>query len=239
MAVAFFTTLGLTVSAVAAFRTPHNPLGVALMTSARIAFLFFWPAYMAGVLTSIFGDFFLPVRQHARNLGLAFAAALLVHLGFVAYLSVSGRAPPWRVFVIFGTAAILTYLLAFLSIDRVRQAFPAWAWQLIRLIAMNYIALAFISDFAKFSFTNLADGLLYLPFAVLSISGPLLKLATWIWKVWKLRLTSDGRRAVVYQRRVDALEELQEDGADRIAVRREPVATGARQLFDQTLRANF
>ena len=49
----------------------------------------------------------------------------------------------------------------------------------------------------------------------------------------------DRREQAGSQRRVDALEELQEDEADRIPVRREPVATGARQLLDQPLARSF
>jgi hypothetical protein len=41
------------------------------------------------------------------------------------------------------------------------------------------------------------------------------------------------------QRSVDALEELQEDEADRIALGQEPVARGVRQLFDETSGAQF
>ena len=48
MAVAFCATIGIAVSAVAIFRAPHThkSLGIALAASARVAFLFFWPAYV-------------------------------------------------------------------------------------------------------------------------------------------------------------------------------------------------
>jgi hypothetical protein len=180
MALAFCATLGLSVTAVAIFYTPHKNLAIALMTSARLAFLFFWPAYVGGALTSLFGDIFLPLRQHGRDLGLAFAAALLVHLGFVAYLCGSGHPPPVRTFLVFGSAAILTYLLVLLSIDRVRQAIPPTLWPTIRAIAMNYIALAFILDFTKFSLSDFDEAVVYLPFAAFAILAPLLKLAAWM-----------------------------------------------------------
>jgi len=96
MALAFLVTLGLTAGAVAMFLAPHENLGIALRTSARLAFLFFWPAYAGGALTSLFGDAFSPVKRCARDLGLAFAGALLVHLALVAYLCVSGSVPPPR-----------------------------------------------------------------------------------------------------------------------------------------------
>jgi len=41
------------------------------------------------------------------------------------------------------------------------------------------------------------------------------------------------------QRSVDAFEELQKDEADRVAVGEEPIAARVRQLFDETLGAQF
>jgi hypothetical protein len=183
MAVAFCATLGLTGSAVAIFYTPHNNLGIALATSARVSFLLFWPAYVGSALTSLFGDVFLPLSQHARDLGLAFAAALLVHLGIVAYLCAVGHPPPAGTFVVFGAAAILTYLLALLSIGRVRRAMPRAFWPFFRAVAMNYIAFAFLKDFVKFPLSDLRNALLYLPFAGLATIGPMLKLAAWMQKM--------------------------------------------------------
>src|SRR5271166_2100711 len=49
----------------------------------------------------------------------------------------------------------------------------------------------------------------------------------------------DGREEAGGQRGVDAFEELQEDEADRVAVGKEPVAAGVRQLFDEALGAKF
>ncbi len=184
MAVAFCATIAITVSAVAIFRTPHmhESLGIALAASARVAFLIFWPAYVGSALTSLFGDRFLALRKHARNLGLAFAAALLVHLGFVARLCAVGHPPPAQVFVVFGTAAISTFFLALLSIGGVRQTMPPALWPFLRTVAMNYIAFAFLIDFAKFPLNNLRGAALYLPFAALSTVGPLLRLAAWMQK---------------------------------------------------------
>ncbi len=184
MAVAFCATIAITVSAVGIFRTPHmhESLGIALAASARVAFLIFWPAYVGSALTSLFGDRFLALRKHARNLGLAFAAALLVHLGFVARLCAVGHPPPAQVFVVFGTAAISTFFLALLSIGGVRQTMPPALWPFLRTVAMNYIAFAFLIDFAKFPLNNLRGAALYLPFAALSTVGPLLRLAAWMQK---------------------------------------------------------
>ena len=180
MALAFLVTLGLTAGAVAMFLAPHENLGIALKTSARLAFLFFWPAYAGGALTSLFGDAFSPVKRCARDLGLAFAGALLVHLALVAYLCVSGSVPPATTFVVFGPAALLTYLLVPFSIGKVRQAIPAGFWQVVRTVAMNYVMLAFLDDFIKFRLAELRDFIMYFPFAALAVIGLLLRLAAWI-----------------------------------------------------------
>jgi hypothetical protein len=177
MVAAFCASLALTASVVAL--SHHGGFGIALQTSARVAFLFFWPAYVGGALTSLFGNVFLPLKEHARDFGLAFAAALLVHLGLITYLCATGHAFATETFVIFGVAAVLTYLLALLSIDRARQALPRIFWLPIRVFAMNYIALAFILDFVKFPIGDFREGVIYLPFAALAIVGPALKLAAW------------------------------------------------------------
>jgi hypothetical protein len=142
-AAAFCASFGLAASFVAVFGIPKG-VYIALPATARLAFLIFWPAYAGGALVSLFGRVFSPLREHARDLGLAFAAALLVHLGLVACLCVIGPTPGVESFVIFGVAAFFTYLLALLSIKRVRQALPQNLWPPIRFVAMNYIAFAFL-----------------------------------------------------------------------------------------------
>ncbi len=178
MATAFATSLGVGLVSLAVSR--HRDITIALAMSARVAFLFFWPAYVGAALTSLFGNLFLPMKEHARDFGLAFAAAISVHLSFVAYLCLVGRAPSTETFVIFGIAAVFTYLLALLSISRVRQALPPTFWPPIRFVAMNYIALAFLLDFKRFPMDDLRQSLAYLPFAALAIIGPALRFAAWI-----------------------------------------------------------
>jgi hypothetical protein len=177
-ATAFATALGVGLLSLAVSR--HRDITLALAMTARVAFLFFWPAYVGGALTSLFGNLFLPMKEHARDFGLAFAAAISVHLSFVAYLCLAGRAPATEIFVIFGIAAVFTYLLALLSISRVRQALPRMFWPPIRFVAMNYIALAFLLDFKRFPMDDLRQSLAYLPFAALAIIGPALRFAAWI-----------------------------------------------------------
>jgi hypothetical protein len=147
------------------------------MATGRLAFLLFFPAYVGGALTALFGDLFLPVRKRAREFGLAFAAAILVHLGLVVCLSIIRAGPSAGTFAIFGPAAAFTLLLACLSFSRVRRLLPDKVWRPIRAVATNYIAFAFLYDFAHFPSSK--GHLTYLPFAALAIVGPLLKLAAW------------------------------------------------------------
>jgi hypothetical protein len=181
MATAFCAALALGIGAMAvALVTQHRlRIGPGLEVTARFTFLLFWPAYVGGALTSLFGDVFLPLKTHARALGLCFAAAIAVHLGLVATLCLAGHPPPLMTFIIFGAAACCTYLLALLSVRRVREALPANVWPPIRFVAMNYILFAFILDFSRFQTYGLVDVVKYLPFLALAICAPILRLAAW------------------------------------------------------------
>jgi hypothetical protein len=178
MAAAFGASLGVGLASLAL--SSNRDITIALAMSARVAFLFFWPAYVGGALTSLFGSVFAPLKEHSRDFGLAFAAAISVHLSFVACLCLAGHAPSTKTFIIFGTAAAFTYLLALLSIGRVRQALPHSFWKPIRIVAMNYIALAFLLDFKRLHLNGLREGLTYLPFATLAIVGPALRFGAWV-----------------------------------------------------------
>ena len=178
MALAFCASFGLAIGVLAVFGIRPG-LSSALAATARLAFLIYLPAYVGGPLTSLFGNFFLPVRKHARDFGLAFAAAILVHLGLVICLCAIGAPPPVKTFAVFGLAAVFAYLLALLSFRRIRQLLPEKFWPFIRAIATNYIALAFIDDFARSPLSDFRHEILYLPFAAFSIGGLLLNLAAW------------------------------------------------------------
>jgi hypothetical protein len=191
MVAAFCVALGLAVGVVAVLGANNQGFHVALRATARLNLLLFWPAYVGGALSTMFGSVFGPLRDNSRNFGLAFAAALSVHLGLVGCLCATGHAPDAQTFMVFGMAAAFAYLLAFLSISRVRRALPDRFWPLIRALAMNYIALAFIKDFARHGIGSLRDILvygtsisqdtiMYVPFAAIAILGPLLRLTAWI-----------------------------------------------------------
>lgn len=180
MGSAFCLALGAAVGVLIAFGTEERGIHGALEVTARVMFLLFWPAYSGGGLTSLFGLAFQPLKQRAREFGLAFASALLVHLALVAWLCMIGATPDVSTFLIFGIAAAWACLLSLLSIGRLQQALGLRYWSLLRTIGMNYVAFAFALDFLKDPFHGGAKHLLeYLPFAVLAVGGPSLRLAAW------------------------------------------------------------
>lgn len=154
----------------------------ALFATGRVAFLWFWAAYAGGALTTLFGAAFLPLKQRGREFGLAFAAALLVHLALVSWLCWIGAAPRIEIFIRFGTAAAFTFLLALFSFGNPRAVLSPKGWQLFRIIGMNYILYAFLYDFVQNPLHGGVRRLIeyeYLPFAVMAIVAPLLRLAAW------------------------------------------------------------
>jgi hypothetical protein len=181
MASAFCAAFGLAAVVLAAFGTEERGTDVALQVTARFSFLLFWPAYAAGAMTALFGPAFEPFKRRAREFGLAFASAHLVHLALVAWLTYIGHVPPRGVFVFFGIAALWTYLLALFSIRRIQQALGSKGWWVLRVVGLNYIAYAFASDFLRYPQLGSIKYLFgYAPFAVLSVVGPLLCLAAFM-----------------------------------------------------------
>jgi hypothetical protein len=153
----------------------------ALFFTGRAMFLWFWAAYTGGALVTLFGATFLPMKKYGRQLGLAFAAALLVHLGLVGWLCLNWRTPSIDIFIRFGAAAAFTFLMAFFSFDNLNRVLGSKGWRLLRIIGMNYVLYAFFSDF--FFESPLSGGtmrvVLYLPFAVMTVVAGLLRFAAW------------------------------------------------------------
>ncbi len=151
-----------------------------LVVTARIAFVFFWPCYVAGALAYLFGPVFLPLRRMARDLGLAFAAVEAVHIALVIRLCLIGDAPNLATFELFGTAAIFLLIITGLSFDFARRHLSEPAIRSIRWFGMNLIAYAFYADFWRDPFGGTPKHMLeYLPFAALSVAGPALRLLAW------------------------------------------------------------
>lgn len=178
----FCTALGLAAASLAVAGIGEQGLHLALLVTARFAFLLFWPAYAGGALVALLGPAFQPVRRHGRELGLAFAAALLVHLGLVAWLCAVGAVPSVKTFVVFGIAAACVYLLTLASIGDLRLRLGAKGWWVLRVVGMNYVAFAFAKDFLRDPFApGIGHAVVYWPFAALAVAGPGLRLAVWAW----------------------------------------------------------
>ena len=148
-------------------------LRIALQATARLMFLFFWLAY-AGPAVEV-------LRRRARAFGLAFAAALAVHLGLVGALVAIGDPPDARTFVIFGSAAALIYLAALFSLPRLQAALGARGWRFLRVATMSGALAAFAIDFARVRFgSGLGNAIFYWPFIVLVLAAPVMRPLAWL-----------------------------------------------------------
>jgi hypothetical protein len=189
IAVPFVAELTLAAAVLALAGADDSGIHAALLATARLAFLLFLPAYIGSALATLFGPAFDGLRRRAREFGLAFAAALAVHLALVAWLCMLGDIPPVRTFVVFGVAAVCVYGLALFSIAKLQHWLGPRVWAVLRFLAMNYIACAFADDFLRIAPSVTLDYVLvYLPFALLAIAGPALYVAAFM-KRWAPRLS--------------------------------------------------
>ena len=160
----------------------EKPTRLALEVTARWSFILFWLAYTGNALAQLSG--WEGIGGHAREFGLSFAAAHLVHVALVIWLSyLLGRiALSGGLLLFFAVGLFWVYLLAALSFGGAR-AMGRQAWRIIRFVGMNYILIAFGRDFVlpilhpKPAQHTLAHFLAYAPFAALSVAAPLLVLA--------------------------------------------------------------
>jgi hypothetical protein len=164
-------------------------LSGALRATARWSFVLFWLGYTGNSLNGLFGTRFKALAQHGRDFGLSFAAAHLVHLGLVAWLLRISETPfPRQPLVFFGIAVIWIYLLALLSIERISAQLGPRTCKTLRSIGVQYIALAFLVDFAKNPFGLGRRHLVtYLLLLALALAGPLLRLAAAIKRLGQSR----------------------------------------------------
>jgi hypothetical protein len=152
----------------------------AVSLTGRLAFFFFWPSYVGSASVTLFGEALQPLKRRARALGLAFSAVIVVHLTLISWLCWIGKAPPLQTFIVFGLAAFWVVLLVLCSAERIGRALGKLGWWVLRNIGMNYIALVFALDFVRLHPPTFLKEVEYLPFAAMSVSGPLLLLAAWI-----------------------------------------------------------
>jgi hypothetical protein len=180
MGVAYCTALAAGVAILAMRGAGERGVSVATTAVARVAFVFFWLTYVGGALALLFGRVFEGLARHRREFGLAFAAALLVHLTFVAWLfRISAQQPLSNAWIVyFAIGAVSTYALALGSVKRFRGLLRINFWRVFSTVALEYIAFLFFRDFVLLPLQGgvglpLGD----LPFAVLIIFGALLRLA--------------------------------------------------------------
>jgi hypothetical protein len=178
---------------------PNDQLGVALRWTARWSFLWFWLASCSAALGMLFGPGLRPLAARARQFGLAFAAAHLVHVASVAYM-LHGATTPFarQPLVFFGVGVFFVYLMALLSLSsRLRELIGAKAWRAVRVVGLEYINYAYFSDFRGKAFhKGTVNLVVYLPFFLLVVSGPLLRAAA---ALHRLRAGSASGRARLEQ----------------------------------------
>jgi len=162
---------------------PSERIGGALRSTARWSFTLFWLATVGRALATLFGGRFQALAEHARDLGLSYASAHLAHLGLVVWIYVYAivhgtEVPPRNALIFFGIGVFWTYLIALLSFKPFAAKLSARTCRILRTIGVEYIALAFLVDFLNHPFQggfgHIAS---YAPFVVLSVAGPLLRLA--------------------------------------------------------------
>jgi len=179
MGAAFAAAAAVAAVVLAVFGTAERGTDIALQATARLSFLLFWPAYAGSGLVALLGPAWQPLQRHGRTFGLAFASAHLVHVALVAWLCWIGPVPARGTFILFGPALVFIYLLALLSIRSLQQRLGRSGWWLLRTVAVNYIAYAFAADFLRYPLLGDAKHIAeYLPFAILSIAGPICYLAS-------------------------------------------------------------
>jgi len=188
MAASFIVALAI-VSLIRVGAGPGERMDLALRATARWSFVLFWLASAGNALAALFGSRFQALARRARDFGLSFASAHLVHLGLVAWVYyVSLDTPTQSTLIFFGIAAVWTYALAILSIKRLSTRLNPRLWRIVRTLGVEYIALAFLVDFDKSPFEGgVANVLAYAPFLALAIAGPLLRLAAAVKRLSQVR----------------------------------------------------
>jgi hypothetical protein len=175
MGSAFAANAALAAIVLAVFGAGKVGTGHALQITARFSFLLFWLAYASGGLALLIRPAAGFLRRHGRYFGLAFAAAHLDHLGMVVWLCWIGATPGIGLFVFFVPPAVVLYVLVLFSIPTLQKRLGRTLWTVLRTVAMTYIAYAFAYDFVPAPFSGgMTNVLMYAPFAILSVAGPVL-----------------------------------------------------------------
>lgn len=186
MAGPYLGSLAIAAFALAALGAGHRGTTFGLQLTARWSYCFFILAYVGGPLATLFGPAFQGLARRGRVLGLGFASAHLTHLCLVVWLYYISPKPPVSTFsaLYFGTAALLTYLLALFSIPTLPEKLPPSVWWGLRTLGMDFIFIAFMRDFLSSSFDgSLLHVVGYLPFIAAGLVAALIRVAAYARKI--------------------------------------------------------
>jgi hypothetical protein len=193
MSAAFALAAAIAACVLAVRGTGPRAINVALFTTARWSFLLFWLAYAGGGLAVLLGPVAQPIARHGREFALSFAAAHLVHVGLVVWLCLIGAAPSWDLVYFFVPPLLVLYVIALASIPTLHKKLSRPVWRILRTGGMSYIAYAFGADFLANPFSRDSKHIiLYAPFALMTVTGPLLHLLWLMSPLWHER--RKGRR---------------------------------------------
>lgn len=189
MGAAFCAALALAVIVLAAMGTAERGTSIALQVTGRLSLLLFWPAYAGAATAALFGPRLGFLARHGRDFGLAYASAQLVHIGLVAHIiSLSGRLTVDSVMPFFAVGVVWTCVLALSSMQCLNHLFSPGFWRVLRNIGLEYLALVFSVDLVLPPIGVHANHLLeYLPFSILIIVGPMLRVAAFVQRSGPLR----------------------------------------------------
>jgi hypothetical protein len=173
MAIAFVVAVVLALIVLAIFGAGERGTAIALRATARWSFILFWLAYTGTAMATLFGSRLAALSRRGRELGFAYAAAQLVHVGLVLRL-IDIATDPQGDMLFFWVGILCTYLLALFSLPRLRRILGIPLWSVFRTVALEYIALVFAADFILGPLQS--KGLAhypwsYLPFAFFLVVG--------------------------------------------------------------------
>jgi hypothetical protein len=133
-------------------------------------------------MARLFGPRFAGLARRGRDFGLSFAAAQVIHVGLVIWLFYLAPGSNGGM-VFFWVGILCTYLLALISLPRIRDSVGPRLWPTLRTAATEYIALAFAADFILGPLQTNKLGthpLTYLPFALLLLGGGGLRVTAYV-----------------------------------------------------------
>jgi len=180
MAAAFLIAFASAATLLAIFGVGERGTSIALRVTARWSFFLFWLAYTGSAMARLFGPRFAGLARRGRDFGLSFAAAQVIHVGLVLWLFYLAPGSNGGM-VFFWVGILCTYLLALISLPRIRDSVGPRLWATLRTAAIEYIALAFAADFilGPLQQTNKLP-LTYLPFALLLLGGAGLRVTAYV-----------------------------------------------------------